>query len=459
MPIARISVIVPAYNNKRYIRRALDSIFEQNYENVEVIVVDDGSTDGTGDVLREFSDRIHIVRQQNAGSAAARNRGLQEATGEYIAFLDADDWFLPGKFQKQVQILNTNPGLGAVHSGWKIVAADGDFRRLVEPWHDAPKLNLTAWLISKPVRLGSMLIRREKLDAIGNFDPELRQSQDVDLVLRLALAGCRMQWLCEPTLCYRHHDDSTIHRDALAQVKYASMVLDKFFSDPRVPKSLQRRETKVRYYSSMWQAWHLFRTGNAKDAATHLETTRRYSPHDAYETALDWAAHFATWNLADGGDPQDVNSLLPFIQQARDIDIVAHQKMLAMLEWCLRVWVPYSQGDFDTGLSQLLTYTDLNGTELAHCVGFCVLVTPLTAPAATVRTFWQHGLERGLVRKADGHAVMILLLALCGRAIWDGKWLVAMSTLKSASIVGCHPKTWPMATAFLCKAIRRCISL
>ncbi|HRX81947.1 MAG TPA: glycosyltransferase, partial [Pirellulaceae bacterium] len=182
----KVSVVIPTYNSADFITCALDSIDAQEYPDVEIIVVDDGSTDDTKGIVERYGHNIRLVSQANAGPAVARNRGLREASGKYVAMLDADDWFLPTKFHKQVALLEDNTQLGAVHSGWMLADASGREFGTVEPWHVSPKLNVKTWLAYQPVRLGSLLFRREWLTKVGGFDKEMRQSEDTELLLRLA---------------------------------------------------------------------------------------------------------------------------------------------------------------------------------------------------------------------------------------------------------------------------------
>ncbi|MFS8117396.1 MAG: glycosyltransferase family 2 protein, partial [Microcoleus sp.] len=117
----QVSVIIPAYNGDRYIVQAVESVFAQTYTNWEIIVVDDGSTDETHQVLQPYLDKIRYIYQENRGVAAARNRGIQEAKGEFIAFLDQDDFFLPDKLAAQIALFRQQPSLGIVNSGWRLV--------------------------------------------------------------------------------------------------------------------------------------------------------------------------------------------------------------------------------------------------------------------------------------------------------------------------------------------------
>src|SRR4028119_1061372 len=139
----RVSVIIPVYNCDRYIQEAIESVLNQTYSDYEIIVVDDGSTDNTRSVLEPYFHRIHYIYQENQGASAARNRGLQEARGKFVAFLDADDFFLlPSKLAEQVACFEAQPRLGVVHSGWRMVNQQAKKMVDREPWHNAPKLDL-----------------------------------------------------------------------------------------------------------------------------------------------------------------------------------------------------------------------------------------------------------------------------------------------------------------------------
>ncbi|ULB48226.1 glycosyltransferase family 2 protein [Limnospira fusiformis KN01] len=169
----------------------MESVLSQTYQDYEIIVVDDGSTDGTSEVVASLGDKIRYFHQENQGSAVARNLGIHQAKGELIAFLDADDfWLLPEKLAEQVNCFEQQPSLGSVHTGWRIVDGGGKKIIDVEPWRDVPDLNLESWLMYKPVKTSGMMIRQHCLEQVGGFDGELRQSHDVDLVLRLGLMGC-----------------------------------------------------------------------------------------------------------------------------------------------------------------------------------------------------------------------------------------------------------------------------
>ena len=112
-----VSVVIPNYNYANYLREALDSVLAQSYSDIEIVVVDDGSTDGSKDVIAAYDDRINAIFQKNEGVSAARNNGVLAGSGEFIAFLDADDAWLPTKVERQVAMFRSDPALGLVHVG------------------------------------------------------------------------------------------------------------------------------------------------------------------------------------------------------------------------------------------------------------------------------------------------------------------------------------------------------
>lgn len=187
----RVSVIIPVYNAERMVGTAIGSVLDQTFPDVEVVVVDDGSTDGTGAVVIAFGPRVRCVRQSNAGPAAARNVGLRHAAGEIIAFLDADDAWEPEFLTEVVGALDRHPSVD-VASAWATYVDDAGCRL---PAGLRPRLAsdpLAQALTEGCFLLLPMLaVRRAALDRVGHFDPGLRQAEDWDLLLRLAASGVR----------------------------------------------------------------------------------------------------------------------------------------------------------------------------------------------------------------------------------------------------------------------------
>jgi glycosyltransferase involved in cell wall biosynthesis len=190
-PAALVSAVIPAYNTERYLRRAIDSVLAQRYRPLECIVVDDGSTDRTAEIARSFGERVHYIRQPNAGASAARNAGIQAARGAYIAFLDSDDYWLDTKLDSQMRVMRAHPGLRLVSTQWTWLPASNDPRHadFKGPDFDATAVEvLPGWesLLRAPY-LGTptVMVDADAARAIGGFDVKLRSAEDIDFFMRV----------------------------------------------------------------------------------------------------------------------------------------------------------------------------------------------------------------------------------------------------------------------------------
>jgi len=262
-------------------------------------VIDDGSTDQTRACLDAYYNRIRYVYQTNQGVSAARNYGIQLAKGELVAFLDADDYFLPGKLEAQVEVFDTYPNLGIVHSGWRRVDDQGNVLANVEPWHEVPELDLASWLLWKPVLPSAMMFRRDWLEQVGGFDPRFPQSEDTELVLRLVLMGCQATWLPQVTVCYRQHPESAMYK-GLTQARSLLAMIDNFFARPDLPKRVQWMEKSVRYSTLVWIGWYLYERGHSQEMKNALKRACEYQSLSPMETLVDWVDSFTKFSLETG---------------------------------------------------------------------------------------------------------------------------------------------------------------
>ncbi|MFA5205622.1 MAG: glycosyltransferase [Lentisphaeria bacterium] len=196
MPAPKISVIVPCYNAGGLIGDALASIRRQNYAPLEIIVIDDGSTDDSAERIKRLGDDILFLRQDNRGPAAARNAGLKRATGDYIAFLDADDLWPEGKLTAQAARLERQPELAMVTGRIQYVRLEGA---------PEPAARFEDGDTVTSVYLGALLARRVLFDQVGLFDEKLRFSEDHDWYLRVRESGAGIGVQPEVTLIYRRH--------------------------------------------------------------------------------------------------------------------------------------------------------------------------------------------------------------------------------------------------------------
>lgn len=218
-----ISVVIPCHNAERWIAATLRSVLAQKVDGLEIIVVDDGSADRSGDlVVRDFP-QVTVIRQSNAGVAAARNRGIARARGTWVAFVDADDIWLPDKLRAQAQLLATRPDARMAYSGW-VVWRSGDaepapelLARLEKDEGAGPTAaGPSGWiypelLLDCAVWTSTVMIRRDVLDEVGGFDETLRIGEDYDLWLRASRVTPILQ-VPRALALYRQHPDSITRR-------------------------------------------------------------------------------------------------------------------------------------------------------------------------------------------------------------------------------------------------------
>lgn len=186
-----ISVIIPVYNGEKTIEQALDSVMDQScFELIgEIIIIDDGSTDGTVKVVDQYKNevcspdkaqKIKLLRQTNAGPAAARNYGMREAKEAYIAFLDADDSWAPYKIEHQARILEEHPQIDLLCGGMQ----DGALRILLRKHRELYGLSLKEYCIKSVIFTSTVVIRKERLEETGYFDETMKYCEDMNLYQR-----------------------------------------------------------------------------------------------------------------------------------------------------------------------------------------------------------------------------------------------------------------------------------
>lgn len=224
-----VSVIIPAYNVEHYVAETIESVLRQDYKNMEIIIIDDGATDSTPEIIQKYAEkdsRIVIVTQKNKGLAGARNSGLEKALGEYICIFDADDIMLPDKISQQVAFLDS-------HTEYDLVYSDAyhfiDGTQNIYFWH-LPHLSKNTYrdliVFGNYVNPNTVLFRKSVYDRCGGFDQELRSAEDWEYWLNITYHGIRFGYLQKPLTLYRMRGNS-LSADRVTMYKTAIDVMEK----------------------------------------------------------------------------------------------------------------------------------------------------------------------------------------------------------------------------------------
>jgi glycosyltransferase involved in cell wall biosynthesis len=243
-----ISVVIPTYKHRDYVLQTLDSVFAQTYADYEVIVVNDGSPDDTAELLRPLAEsgRIRYIEQENQGMSAARNRGIAEARGDFIALLDDDDLWPPDKLQTQVEAMRAHPGAVLVHGRAALLKPDGSTYILAKPTYPSgavyEQIREHCWVMSP----GQALIRTHVLRKVGGFDPGLWATDDWDLYIKLARQG---EFLFVDRVClfYRMHSENASRANAIRHVNNVFKLMRKH-SGWDVPLMVRQLRFHMSYY-------------------------------------------------------------------------------------------------------------------------------------------------------------------------------------------------------------------
>jgi glycosyltransferase involved in cell wall biosynthesis len=201
-----LSVIIPVHNGERHLRAALESSLSQGYSPMEIIVVDDGSEDGSAGIARSY-EQVRYISQENQGVAAARNRGIKTASGQFLAFLDADDIWVNNKTRRQMDFLGAHPEAAGVCSS---------FRNFFDPSAPPPpgirEEKFLAEKVERMLHLCTMVIRSEGFDRVGFFNQELQTGEDIDWFARARDAGVTISSLTDILMHRRLHDRNLSYR-------------------------------------------------------------------------------------------------------------------------------------------------------------------------------------------------------------------------------------------------------
>lgn len=259
----KVSVVIPAYNAMKYLPKTLDSVLQQTFADFEILIVNDGSSDNISQWASSVKDpRVRLISQENQGLPGARNTGIENAQGEYIAFVDADDLWAPTKLEKQVSCLDERPKVGLVYT-WTVLVDENDNptgRIFASNFEGSVWRNLLE--TNEMNNSSSSMVRRCCFEQVGLFDRSLKSAEDMDMWLRLA-ANYQFAVVKEPLTFYRQHSSSMSNNRPIV-IQSMRTVIERAFQS--APFELLFLRNRAYSYINMCSAWLALKEGDHKKA-------------------------------------------------------------------------------------------------------------------------------------------------------------------------------------------------
>jgi glycosyltransferase involved in cell wall biosynthesis len=279
-----VTVLLAVFNGQTYLRSAIDSVLAQTYVDFELLVIDDGSTDGTLPILREFEKadpRVRPITRPNKGLTNTLNEGLGLARGKYLARMDADDLCLPTRFEKQVAYLDAHPDCVLV--GSRVLLIDPEGMPLKEMATETAHEQIDHAHLNRgwPVVHPAVMMRLDAVQKAGGYRDEFNTLEDLDLFLRLGEVG-KLANLPDVLLHYRQHFASVTHSKEARQMAIRQSIYDQARVrrglPPDVPPAPTRTEPRKRFEQHRTWAWTALQNGHRNTARKHALTTLRLAP-------------------------------------------------------------------------------------------------------------------------------------------------------------------------------------
>ncbi len=278
MQMPLVSVVIPVYNGEAFVGQAIESVLAQTWPHLELIVVNDGSTDGSAEVIGRYRDRLVLVEQSNQGVAAARNAGMQRAKGDFVALLDQDDWWRPEKLARQVPLLAANPRVGLVHTA--VDHYDQTRQQWVGPLNPQAKPErlvgqcFRQLLLDNQIYNSTVLLRRAALEQVGLCDLSIRGNtvQDYDLWLRIA-RHWELAFVPEPLVVFRIHSGQGTW-DRRLMLSEEARLLERVLAEEGLTGDWELRGRMARLYDQLGTA--------------QLEAGDRRGARQSFRRALQW---------------------------------------------------------------------------------------------------------------------------------------------------------------------------
>jgi glycosyltransferase involved in cell wall biosynthesis len=282
---ATVSVVIPLYNAEDVIRETIESALAQTYPDREIIVVDDGSCDASARIVKDFGDRVRLVQQANAGVAGARNRGIAESRGRYLALLDHDDLWDPTKLEKQVRLLEQRPEVGMVITDVAHVDRKGRPMGIVGPGYNPSETFARLFVQGYVPTPSAAMIRRSVLQKTGGFDESFHSAglDDHELWTRIA-AHCEIASIPEPLTVHRNRERKPAHVALAHRAILIPKLLARVGRDSEQRRYLLRQQ--VLYLAD--QGRQLVRDGRRREGRAHLREALALSLGEARSVKAFW---------------------------------------------------------------------------------------------------------------------------------------------------------------------------
>jgi len=271
-----VSIIIPCYNAEKWIAEAINSALSQTYSPIEVIVVDDGSTDGSLDLIKSYGSKIKWETGVNRGQSAARNKGFMLSQGKYVQWLDGDDYILPEKIENQVAYLEKT-GSDIVYGDWRLQhhreCGKVEFGKFIK---NQVHEDMLFYIISENlIHVMVALTRREIIEKINGFDEDLKAGEDTDLWIRSSIAGAKFDYLCGCYSVYRIYEGFSASRTPTTRFQDSNgIALEKIYKLLKSEDILDNRYRKVLAISHFFLAKGYLFSNNFSSFKRHMQLVR-----------------------------------------------------------------------------------------------------------------------------------------------------------------------------------------
>jgi glycosyltransferase involved in cell wall biosynthesis len=273
-----VSIIMPVYNRETFLNLAIISALSQTYKDIELVIIDDGSTDSSRDIIRKFSNsyprRIVPLFQEHLGPTVARNNGIKKASGGFIAFLDSDDLLMPGKISRQIDIYSSCPSFSFIYTGYNLIDTNGkEFQRIYPDRYFSGNIYKKLWIKDNFISGGTIMVKKNNLHDVGLFDESLTGAENLDLRIKLSKIG-PVGFVNDILYSYRRHDSNLSSNTTSMTANYLNMVANHFGVDGIKNRSLWKSVMSV-YFSKEGNRY--FALNNYIEAKKHLLLSLKYN--------------------------------------------------------------------------------------------------------------------------------------------------------------------------------------